>query len=60
MEPTASGGGSCLALAASYQSEAMHYQHMDYFHLAKYDGKWMIVNVLWQSLPPRKEVTGKE
>ncbi len=33
---------------------------MDYFHLAKYDGKWMIVNVLWQSLPPRKEVTGKE
>jgi hypothetical protein len=25
----------------------------DYFHLAKYDGKWMIVNVLWQS-PPRK------
>jgi hypothetical protein len=26
---------------------------MDYFHLAKYDGKWMIVNVLWQSLPPK-------
>jgi hypothetical protein len=25
----------------------------DYFHLAKYDGKWMIVNVLWQS-PPDK------
>ena len=23
----------------------------DYFHLAKYDGKWMIVNVLWQSPP---------
>jgi hypothetical protein len=23
---------------------------MDYFHLAKYDGKWMIVNVMWQSL----------
>lgn len=23
----------------------------DYFHLAKYDGKWMITNVLWQSLP---------
>ena len=22
----------------------------DYFHLAKYDGKWMITNVLWQSL----------
>ena len=22
---------------------------IDYFHLAKLDGKWMIVNVLWQS-----------
>ncbi|MFY9573635.1 MAG: nuclear transport factor 2 family protein [Blastocatellia bacterium] len=26
----------------------------DYFHLAKYDGRWMIVNVLWQSPPPAK------
>jgi len=25
----------------------------DYFHLAKYEGKWMIVNVLWQSTPPK-------
>jgi hypothetical protein len=25
---------------------------IDYFHLARYDGRWMIVNVLWQS-PPR-------
>jgi hypothetical protein len=25
---------------------------VDYFHLAKYDGRWMIVNVLWQT-PPR-------
>jgi Putative lumazine-binding len=24
---------------------------IDYFHLAKYDGKWKIVNVLWQSHP---------
>ena len=24
----------------------------DYFHLAKYDGKWMITNILWQSHPP--------
>lgn len=24
---------------------------IDYLHLAKYDGKWKIVNVLWQSLP---------
>ena len=23
---------------------------MDYFHLAKYEGKWMITNVVWQSL----------
>ena len=27
---------------------------MDYFHLAKYNGKWMIVNVIWQSLPSKK------
>ena len=26
---------------------------IDYFHLAKFDGKWMILNVLWQS-PPNK------
>jgi len=25
----------------------------DYFHLAKYNGKWMIVNILWQSPPPK-------
>jgi hypothetical protein len=25
----------------------------DYFQLAKYDGKWMIVNVLWQSAPKK-------
>lgn len=28
---------------------------IDYMHLAKFDGKWMIVNVLWQS-PPKKAV----
>ena len=27
---------------------------IDYMHLAKYEGKWMIVNVLWQVHPPRK------
>lgn len=27
---------------------------IDYMHLAKMDGKWMIVNVLWQSHPPKK------
>lgn len=25
----------------------------DYMHLAKFDGKWMIINVLWQS--PKKQ-----
>lgn len=30
----------------------------DYFHLAKYDGRWMIVNVLWQS-PPNSPVATK-
>lgn len=25
---------------------------IDYMHLAKYDGRWMIVNVLWQTHPP--------
>jgi hypothetical protein len=27
----------------------------DYFELAKYDGKWLIVNILWQSHPPKTE-----
>jgi hypothetical protein len=27
----------------------------DYFHLAKYDGKWKIINVLWQSPPQAKK-----
>jgi hypothetical protein len=31
---------------------------IDYMHLAKFDGKWMIVNVLWQS-PPKKPVALK-
>lgn len=24
---------------------------IDYFHLAKFDGKWMIINIVWQSPP---------
>jgi phage gp16-like protein len=28
---------------------------IDYFHLAKYDGKWKIVNVVWQSHPKKAE-----
>ena len=27
---------------------------IDYMHLAKVDGRWMIVQVLWQSHPPGK------
>ena len=27
---------------------------IDYMHLAKFDGKWMIINVLWQSPPLTK------
>jgi hypothetical protein len=26
---------------------------IDYLHLAKYEGKWKIINILWQS-PPKK------
>ena len=26
---------------------------IDYLHLAKFDGKWMITQVLWQSPPPK-------
>ncbi len=25
---------------------------VDYMHLARHDGRWMIMNVLWQSYPP--------
>ena len=28
---------------------------IDYMHLAKYDGRWKIINVLWQSPPKRGE-----
>ena len=32
---------------------------IDYLHLAKYDGKWKIINVLRQSHPPKKRVIRK-
>jgi putative lumazine-binding protein len=32
---------------------------IDYMHLAKIDGKWLIVNVLWQS-HPKKSVAQKQ
>jgi hypothetical protein len=28
--------------------KALSAQYMDYIHLAKFNGKWMIVNVLWE------------
>jgi hypothetical protein len=31
----------------------------DYFHLAKYNGTWMITNVLWQTPPASTKVTKK-
>lgn len=27
---------------------------IDYFHLSKQDGKWMIVNIIWQSHPVKE------
>ena len=32
---------------------------VDYMHLAKFDGKWMIVNVLWQSSPKKPVAQNK-
>jgi hypothetical protein len=26
---------------------------IDYMHLAKYDGQWKIINILWQAHPPK-------
>jgi hypothetical protein len=28
---------------------------IDYMHLAKVDGKWVIINVLWELRPKKKE-----
>ena len=39
-----------LDLTASIKLTA--FWGIDYMHLAKYDGKWKIVQVLWQSPPP--------
>ena len=33
---------------------------IDYIHLAKYDGKWKFVNVLWQTPPKPGKVMTKE
>jgi hypothetical protein len=26
---------------------------VDYMHLAKYDGRWKIINIVWQAHPPK-------
>ena len=28
---------------------------IDYLHLAKYEGRWKIINILWQSLPAKSK-----
>ncbi len=35
------------------------YWGTDYFHLARLDGRWMIINVLWQSPPGTKTTAEK-
>jgi hypothetical protein len=42
-----------LDQTASAKAEA--WWGIDFLHLAKYDGKWMVVNVLWQSNPVKRE-----
>jgi Putative lumazine-binding len=32
--------------------EVLSEPFMDYLHLARFDGRWLIVNVLWQERPP--------
>ncbi len=30
---------------------------IDYMHLAKYDGRWQIINIVWQAHPPKAQST---
>ena len=30
---------------------------IDYMHLAKYDGRWQIINIVWQAHPPKTAST---
>jgi hypothetical protein len=30
---------------------------IDYMHLAKYDGRWQIINIVWQAHPPKTPST---
>ena len=40
-----------LDQTASVKLEA--FSGIDFIHLGKFDGKWLIINVLWQSYPPK-------
>ena len=32
---------------------------IDYMHLAKYDGRWQIINIVWQAHPPKVSSTAQ-
>jgi hypothetical protein len=32
---------------------------IDYMHLAKYDGRWQIINIVWQAHPPKAPSTAQ-
>ena len=32
---------------------------IDYMHLAKYDGRWQIINIVWQAHPPKSQATAQ-
>ena len=32
---------------------------IDYMHLAKYDGRWQIINIVWQAHPPKAQTTAQ-
>jgi hypothetical protein len=32
---------------------------IDHMHLAKYDGRWKIINIVWQAHPPARTTAGK-
>ena len=33
---------------------------IDYMHLAKYDGRWQIINIVWQAHPPKALPTPRD
>jgi len=49
------GKFSSAAAAANFQTAVARLDAewgIDFFHLAKVDGNWMIVNAVWQTYPP--------